>query len=192
MAKTTINGQDVTLVAIHLSKPYFDEAAWVELRQAGYFLQGIKGPVVLTGDFNAAAWSGTVADFVANNALVPPPRFPATWPVRLGPLGVPIDNMFSRDGALIESIDALDSSIGSNHRVSLAQIAIMPPPRSAPGHSERRLEAPPPNIEQIICARRDANAAVEPGAIGFRMKTPRSARPVRIRARTCRRAHSRW
>lgn len=132
VAKTTIKGQDVTLVAIHLSKPYFDESAWVELRQAGYLLQGIEGPIVLTGDFNAAAWSGNVADFVAHNGLVPPPRFPATWPVRLGPLGVPIDNMFSRDGALIESIDALDSSIGSNHRGLLAQIAIVPQAAAIP------------------------------------------------------------
>lgn len=132
VAKTTIDGQDVTVVAVHLSKPYFDEAAWVELWQVRDVLHSITGPVVVTGDFNAAAWSEALVDFTSNSHLVPPPRYPATWPVRLGPLGVPIDNMFSRDGALIESIDALDSSIGSNHRGLLAQIAIMPPSAVSP------------------------------------------------------------
>jgi endonuclease/exonuclease/phosphatase (EEP) superfamily protein YafD len=128
VAKTTIDGQDVTLVAVHLSKPYFDENAWAELQQVRWVLQDIKGPVVLSGDFNAAAWSRNVADFVADTGLVPPPRYPATWPVRLGPFGVPIDNMFSRDGAFIQSISATESSIGSNHRGLTAQIGIMAPP----------------------------------------------------------------
>jgi endonuclease/exonuclease/phosphatase (EEP) superfamily protein YafD len=126
VAKTTIGGQDVTLVAVHLSKPYFDEAAWAELWQVRTLLDTITGPVVLTGDFNAATWSDTVADFVSRTKLVPPPSFPATWPVRLAGLGVPIDNMFSRDGALIEQSAALSSSIGSNHRGILAKVGIMP------------------------------------------------------------------
>lgn len=127
-AQTTINGQDVTLVAVHLSKPYFDEAAWGELWQVQRLLATISGPVVLTGDFNAAVWSNPVAAFVATNKLVPPPYFVPTWPVKLGPLGVPIDNMFSRDGALIEDVTALDTSHGSNHRGLLAHIAIMDGP----------------------------------------------------------------
>ncbi len=127
VAKTTINGADVTVVAVHLSKPYFDENAGVELWQVESVLRDITGPVVVSGDLNAAIWSDNVAHFVADAKLVPPPRFPATWPVRAGALGVPIDNIFSRDGALIEDISATDSSIGSNHRGLVARIAIMPP-----------------------------------------------------------------
>lgn len=128
VAKTTIGGQDVTVVALHLSKPYFDESALSELWQVINVIQDIEGPVVLSGDFNAAAWSGNVATFVERAHLVPPPWFPATWPVRLGPLGVPIDNVFSRNGALIESVEAMGSSIGSNHRGLVARIGIMAQP----------------------------------------------------------------
>ncbi|WP_375451935.1 endonuclease/exonuclease/phosphatase family protein [uncultured Devosia sp.] len=128
VAKTTIGGQEVTLVAVHLSKPYFDEAAQTELLQVQALLRSLDGPVVVSGDFNAAAWSDDLAALVAGNDLVPPPRFVSTWPVELGSFGVPIDNMFSRGGALIEDVEPLESAIGSNHRGLLARISIMERP----------------------------------------------------------------
>ncbi|UJW86685.1 endonuclease/exonuclease/phosphatase family protein [Devosia sp. SL43] len=126
-ARTVVDGQSVTIVGIHLSKPYFDEAAWVELMQLRETLRDIDGPVIVAGDFNAAAWSDTVADFVARAELVPPPLYPATWPIRLGKLGVPIDNMFTGGDALIESIAAFDDSLGSNHRGLLASVQLLGP-----------------------------------------------------------------
>jgi endonuclease/exonuclease/phosphatase (EEP) superfamily protein YafD len=126
-ARTVVDGQAVTIVGIHLSKPYFDEAAWFELVQLRETLRTIDGPVIVTGDFNAAAWSDVVANFVARAGLVPPPLYPATWPVRLGRFGVPIDNMFSGGGALIDSIAAFDDSLGSNHRGLLASVQILGP-----------------------------------------------------------------
>ncbi len=124
IAKTNVGGQDVTIVATHLTKPYFDEAAWVELGQIRGVLRNISGPVILAGDFNAAAWSELVARFAADARLVPPPFYPATWPIRLGGLGVPIDNIFTRDGARIESIEAMSDPLGSNHRGLLATIGL--------------------------------------------------------------------
>lgn len=115
-AKTVVDGQSVTIVGVHLSKPYFDESAWSELYQTRDLLRQIEGPVILAGDFNAAAWSDNVAHFAADMGLAPPPFYPATWPVRAGALGVPIDNMFTRGNAVISSIGALDDSLGSNHR----------------------------------------------------------------------------
>ena len=127
IAKTIIAGQEVTLIATHLTKPYFDEAAAVELRQLRRVLRDISGPVVLAGDFNAAAWSRPVARFVADAQMIPPPFYPATWPVRLGALGVPIDNMFTHDGARIDAISAMPDALGSNHRGLLATISLYPP-----------------------------------------------------------------
>ncbi|MET3924831.1 endonuclease/exonuclease/phosphatase family protein [Devosia sp. 2618] len=123
-AKTEINGQSVTIVGVHLSKPYFDETAWVELFHIRDVLRQIEGPVILSGDFNAAAWSKTVSRFAKGASLIPPPFYPATWPVRFGALGVPIDNMFTRGDALIESISAMPDSLGSNHRGLLAKIGL--------------------------------------------------------------------
>lgn len=127
-ARTVIGDEMVTLVAVHLSKPYFDENAWVELWQIGRTLADIEGPLVISGDFNAAAWSEALSSFVAQERLVPPPRYPATWPVILGEFGVPIDNIFTRGGLLIEDISATPA-YGSNHRGLLARIGIKPSPR---------------------------------------------------------------
>ena len=123
-AQTTIDGVPLTVVGVHLSKPYFDEAAWVELRQVRTLLQDLSGRLVISGDFNAAAWSDSVAQLADDTDLVPPPFYPATWPVIAGPLGVPIDNMFTRDGALIESIEAPADAYGSNHRALRAVISL--------------------------------------------------------------------
>ncbi len=127
VARTNIDGQDVTLAATHLSKPYFDEAASVELWQIRRALRDIEGPLVLAGDFNAAPWSETVYRFAADLDLIPPPFYPATWPVRLGALGVPIDNMFTRGTARINSIAATPDALGSNHRGLLATIGLYAP-----------------------------------------------------------------
>ena len=72
-ARLVIGGQRVTLLAGHLSKPYFDETAWSELNRLRALLRKVEGPVILAGDFNAAPWSGDVARFVERTGLVPPP-----------------------------------------------------------------------------------------------------------------------
>lgn len=114
-AAIDVDGQRVTIVALHLSKPYFDAVTMGELIDATRVIATIKGPVLLMGDFNAAAWSDRVATFVRWLSLVPPPGHPATWPVELAQFGVPIDNMFTRGGALIRQIEATPSAFGSNH-----------------------------------------------------------------------------
>lgn len=126
-AKTTIGGRDVTMVGLHLTKPYFDEIAWGELQFARQVLRRIDGPIILAGDFNAAAWSETIARFVSDAGLAPPPNYPGTWPVELGMLGVPIDNMYTRGSAVISRIDAIPDAIGSNHLGILADVALLPP-----------------------------------------------------------------
>ena len=125
---TEIAGEAVTVVGMHLSKPYFDGAPWGELQYAHAVLRSLPGRVILAGDFNAAAWSDQIAGFTRALDLVPPPSHPATWPVRAGDLGVPIDNMFTRGDVLIEDIAAPADSYGSNHRALLARVSL----RAAP------------------------------------------------------------
>lgn len=125
---TEIDGEPVTVVGMHLSKPYFDSATWGELQYAQAVLKSLSGRVILAGDFNAAAWSDQIAGFTDAADLVPPPSHPATWPVKAGALGVPIDNMFTRGALLIEDITAVADSYGSNHRALLARVSL----RAAP------------------------------------------------------------
>lgn len=117
-----VEDHPVTLVGVHLTKPYFDDIAEDELGQIQRFLKAIEGPVLLTGDFNAAAWSDDSADFVRRAELIPPPYYPGTWPVELGVLGVPIDNMFTRGRALIRSISETPEAFGSNHLGLIATV----------------------------------------------------------------------
>ena len=124
IASTTIRGTPVTVVGMHLSKPYFDGAAYIELESAYWALSKLPGRMIIAGDFNAAAWSDAVVSFSDALQLAPPPVHPATWPVEAGDLGVPIDNMFTRGAALIDTIEAPANSYGSNHRALLAEISL--------------------------------------------------------------------
>jgi endonuclease/exonuclease/phosphatase (EEP) superfamily protein YafD len=123
-ARTEIGGQRVALVAVHLVKPYFDDAALGEAFRLRQRLAEIEGPLVLAGDFNSAAWADNIVRLIERADLTVGPSFPATWPVRLGPLGVPIDHVFTRSGLVIEALSALPDAMGSNHRGLLAEIAL--------------------------------------------------------------------
>ena len=116
------NDKPLTIVAAHLTKPYFDDTSLSDIQQLSRFLGKVEGPLILAGDFNAAAWSKQISNFATATQLIPPPRYPGTWPVELGALGVPIDNMFSRDQALIRTIEATPEGFGSNHLGLIATI----------------------------------------------------------------------
>ena len=124
-AQVEIDGQSVTIAGVHLSKPYFDQASWIELARIRRVLLEIDGPMVLGGDFNSAAWTEPLAQLGDALQLIPGPWTPATWPVRLGPLGVPIDNVFTRGNARLLTLEA-GESYGSNHRPLWADVAIYP------------------------------------------------------------------
>lgn len=122
--KIDVGGTPMTIVGSHWSKPYFDEASWFEAEYLKNTLNELEGPILLSGDFNAAPWSDTLTYLTRQSRLVPPPSHPATWPVVAGSLGVPIDNMFTRGAAQIGEIEAGGDSFGSNHRYLLARVAL--------------------------------------------------------------------
>ncbi len=124
VAKTTIKGTAINLVQAHMVKPYFDDFAEGEAWVLANGINKLDGPVLLAGDFNAAAWSANIDNLRKAASLVPPPNYPATWPIRLGPLGVPIDNVFTRAPLVITQIEAMDDAMGSNHRGLVAEIGL--------------------------------------------------------------------
>jgi endonuclease/exonuclease/phosphatase (EEP) superfamily protein YafD len=121
-AVTEIAGHRVTIVVAHMVKPYFDYASVEESHIIARVLRDIQGPMLLTGDFNAAPWSDNIKWMIRATGLLTGPVYPATWPVELGPFGVPIDNMFTRGGLLIEDIHSIPL-LGSNHRGLAAKLA---------------------------------------------------------------------
>lgn len=123
-AATEIGGTRVNLVLAHLVKPYFDEFPFEETHRLAKAMEGLDGPLLLAGDFNAAAWSDNIDRLVQRAGLLPPPMYPATWPVRAGPLGVPIDNLFTRGSLVIDRIEAFADAMGSNHRGLTAEVSL--------------------------------------------------------------------
>ncbi len=127
VASLVVDGQRLNVAGLHLSKPYFDRASYEELYQAYEALKDMEGPLLLAGDFNSAFWTEPMQAFGEALALVPGPWPAATWPVRLGPLGVPIDNVFTSGNARLITLEA-GESIGSNHRPLRAQVGIYAAP----------------------------------------------------------------
>ncbi|ODT67925.1 MAG: hypothetical protein ABS75_22365 [Pelagibacterium sp. SCN 63-23] len=123
MGRVVVGGAPVTIAGVHLSKPYFDQASWGELEFIGRTLEPVDGPMILAGDFNSASWTSAMAMMTNRLELIPGPWAPATWPVRLGPLGVPIDNVFTRGNARLTTLESGDN-YGSNHRPLWADVAI--------------------------------------------------------------------
>lgn len=125
LAEAEIDGVRFTVAGTHLTKPYFDHEAAGEIAQITDALGQVEGPILLAGDFNAAAWSDDVARMARRRDLAPGPGYPATWPVRSGPFGVPIDNVFARGPLVITDIEALPDAMGSNHRGLKASISVV-------------------------------------------------------------------
>ncbi len=123
-ATATFAGTRVNLVLAHMVKPYFDEFAEMEAYGVANAIRNLDGPLLLAGDFNAAAWSENINRLVGWVDLAPGPFYPATWPVRLGMFGVPIDNVFTRSPLLVTKVQAMEDSLGSNHRGLVSELAL--------------------------------------------------------------------
>lgn len=125
-AYADVAGTRVAIVAVHLTKPYFDEFAAGEIKMLADIIDSLDGPVIVSGDFNAAPWSKNLQRLLRRSKLVPAPSYPATWPPEIGMLGVPLDNIFTRAPAFLTEIAPLSDTFGSNHRGLAAKIAILP------------------------------------------------------------------
>ncbi|MCJ8519366.1 endonuclease/exonuclease/phosphatase (EEP) superfamily protein YafD [Pseudorhizobium tarimense] len=124
LAQVAVSEQPLYLAAIHTTKPYFDGFQAHELANAAELLNGLQGPVILSGDFNASSISPNVRRFLRQTGLRSADYEPATWPTELGWAGVAIDHIFVRPPLAISSLQRLPDSLGSNHYGLVAQIAV--------------------------------------------------------------------
>ncbi|MFN3201220.1 MAG: endonuclease/exonuclease/phosphatase family protein [Bradymonadia bacterium] len=86
--------------------------------------QGITPHVVVVGDLNATPWSQPVQKLMTSAGLWDSRRgfgYHATWPAKLGPLGIPIDHaLVSGDLAVLER--RVGPALGSDHRPVLLTV----------------------------------------------------------------------
>lgn len=126
-ADIAIDGQQLAIVAPHLTKPYYENFQLHEFERLTSLLAKISGPVIMAGDFNSAPWAPGFVDMVQAAGLRTGPHEPGTWPVTAAQWGIPIDHVLARAPAHIEAVHALPSSFGSNHRGLTAIIRLDPP-----------------------------------------------------------------
>ncbi|WP_062205863.1 endonuclease/exonuclease/phosphatase family protein [Aureimonas sp. AU12] len=129
-ARIAIGGTPVTVIGAHLSKPYFDAFAMSELNTLRHRIEGIGGPMVVAGDFNAPPWYWPLVRFAERTGFRTARAFVPTWPTWSGPLGLPIDHVFARSARVID-LKPLSSPYGSNHKGLIARIALLPGPGPA-------------------------------------------------------------
>lgn len=124
--QVAIDNHALTLFAAHLSLPpllHPRDSQMAEMQEIAETVNGITGPRLLVGDFNAATWGATVATaraFARLHALTGPS---GTWPSFLPrDLGIPIDHMLASEDVVFLSRKVITMP-GSDHRAVLAEIA---------------------------------------------------------------------
>ncbi|TNB49668.1 hypothetical protein FF124_01535 [Martelella lutilitoris] len=123
-SRIEVEGTSVTLVAMHLTKPYFDDLQQEELARARHLLRTVEGPIILGGDFNSSLLSPDIQSFIGSTGLRSHAHEPRTWPVRAPSIGLPIDHILVRPPAHIDKLARMEDSLGSNHFGLIAEISI--------------------------------------------------------------------
>lgn len=109
-----IGGRPIHFAAAHLSKPYFDDYHFEELRSIRAQFRGLTGDFVLAGDFNSSSLAPDMQDFLRRTGLRTGRSEPTTWPIEAGRFGIAIDHIFATPGVAILSLDRVVIP-GSNH-----------------------------------------------------------------------------
>ena len=119
----------VTLVAAHLTKPYYGAWHQLQLDQLVHQLGRIEGPLVLAGDFNSQPFVSAFRDALVRQAdLRLASRLQPTWPAfsssMISYAGFAIDHVLVGGGLRPTSVSLIDDPIGSNHRGFVSQFAL--------------------------------------------------------------------
>lgn len=120
-ATLEVAGQDVTLLAAHLTKPYYGDWHDRQMDRLVEVLDDVEGPVVLAGDFNSQAFVRAFETHLIGEAgMRLASRLQPTWPA-LGSLplsmaGFAIDHVLVRGAIAPVAVELIEEPIGSNHR----------------------------------------------------------------------------
>ena len=111
----------VTLIAVHMTKPYYGRHHDTQLGQLAALLARTDGPVILVGDFNSQPFvrafrSTLLEDAGLRLASGMAPTWPALDSALLSTLGFAIDHVLVRGGAVPVEVTLMADPVGSNHR----------------------------------------------------------------------------
>jgi endonuclease/exonuclease/phosphatase (EEP) superfamily protein YafD len=130
VAKVAAPGVTPLVVGVHPASPSEDAEDSQErnhqLDHIGTTVKGVAGPVIVAGDFNVTPWSPHFRDLLATTGLrdagagqgwIP------TWPIRLGPAGIPIDHILIRGQVAVAGLRR-GPDIGSDHYPLVADLRV--------------------------------------------------------------------
>ncbi len=144
IAETTIHGQDITLVAVHLTKPLLSGWQRREIAALAPLIASLSRPIIVAGDFNATPWSHAMATFTDGANVDWAYGYIPTWPVWAPKAGIPIDHILTDGGIIARHVNSPEDALGSNHRPVLATFALPGGAPPAPKPAGRRVAPPPP------------------------------------------------
>ncbi len=119
-------GKEISFLAAHLAKPYFDDFQADELIDLGSATGAVDGPLVLTGDFNSAIIDPRIQRFMRTTGFHTVFPEPATWPIKARDFGIGIDHVLARPPLRLKSVERIDDNMGSNHFGLIAEFALDP------------------------------------------------------------------
>ena len=97
-----------------------------QLHHMGATVEGVTGPVILAGDLNTSPWSPHFRDLLAQTGLRDAAAgrgWLPTWPVRLGPAGIPIDHVLVGGGVAVADLKR-GPDVGSDHYPLVADLRV--------------------------------------------------------------------
>ncbi|MFV3128687.1 endonuclease/exonuclease/phosphatase family protein [Niveispirillum sp. KHB5.9] len=104
-----------TLVTVHLGQPFNQPVQDAQVEWLLDRLAELPGPVILSGDFNAAPWSPLMRRIMDRAGLSRLSATGPTWPSQALAIGIPIDHVLGGQGVGGVSARVL-GDVGSDHR----------------------------------------------------------------------------
>ncbi|ADL01954.1 endonuclease/exonuclease/phosphatase family protein [Brevundimonas subvibrioides] len=121
----------VTLVGVHLTRPWPYQYQWGQIIQArglANWRKAYSGPMIFAGDFNSVSSARIGRQIQAETGLIPAPGWPGTWHSAMpSPAAMTIDQVYrSPDLALLDR--RLGRGNGSDHRPVITRFTRAAPP----------------------------------------------------------------
>lgn len=122
-AVVTVGGSDLVVLGTHLVQPFRGRTQRGQIDRLADAVGRLPGNAMVAGDFNSVGWSANMRRFSERAGVCTANRTAPTWPVWLGPAGIPIDQVFLKPGLRLLTIETVQGS-GSDHRALLANIGL--------------------------------------------------------------------
>lgn len=119
----SVGGRDLVVLGVHLVRPFHGRTQRGQFERLTAAAAKLPADAIVAGDFNSVPWSANMSRYAVGGGVCAANFAEATWPLPLGPLGIPIDNMFLKSGLRLLGIATVSGS-GSDHKALLVTVGL--------------------------------------------------------------------